>query len=173
MATELVRRARKRRSSRGAAATEGVIVATLFLLLFAGLWGALTFHHEKIRVMRDARAQAWNYALGACQGGGGAVASGGGQVLDDLASESDNAGSNPPPDTENQYANIEDSKLSEDSGYAASEVAGSVKMPGLIGGASYTPTGKMYLRCNEDPPPDNLLEIGKRAMNIAVGVFGF
>jgi hypothetical protein len=31
----------------------------------------------------------------------------------------------------------------------------------------------MYLRCNEDPPPDNLLELGKRAMKIAVGVFGF
>jgi hypothetical protein len=173
MASEILRRARKRRLRRGAAATEGVIIATFFVFMFACMWGALTFHHEKIRVMREARAQAWMYALNACSGGGGTTVAGGDDVLGDVASNAGNAGSSSPPDTDNEYANVGDSQLTEDSGYAWVQVDGSVTMPGLIGGTSYQPAGKMYLRCNEDPPPDNLLDIAKKAIKTLAGIFGF
>ncbi len=173
MASAIVSRIRRNRARRGAAATEGVIIATFFVFIFACMWGALTFHHEKIKVMRQARAQAWLYALNACQGGGGSTMDGGGDVLGDLASNSANSGASSPPDTQNDYANIDDSQLSEDSGYAWVQVKGSVTMPGLIGGNSYVPEGKMYLRCNEDPPPDNLLDLAKKAIKILAGMFGF
>jgi hypothetical protein len=173
MASQLLLRVRRRRLRRGAAFTEGVIVAAFFVFIFACLWGALTFHHEKIRVMREARAQAWLYALNSCQGSGGTTIDGGSDVIGDISSEAGNAGSNSPPDTQNEYANIGDSQLSEDSGYAWVQVDGAVTMPGLVGGASYMPQGKMYLRCNEDPPPDNLLDMAKNAIGIVAGLFGF
>jgi hypothetical protein len=173
MAASILSRVRRNRARRGAAATEGLIIATFFVFIFACMWGALTFHHEKIRVMRTARAQAWLYALNACEGGGGSTTDGGGSVMGDLASNSSNSGASSPPDTQNDYANIGDSQLSEDSGYAWVQVNGSVTMPGLIGGSSYVPEGKMYMRCNEEKPPDNLLDIAKRAIGILAGIFGF
>jgi hypothetical protein len=173
MATTIVSRLRRRRSRRGAAATEGVIIATFFVFIFACMWGALTFHHEKIRVMREARAQAWLYALNSCKGSGGTKMDGGGDVLDDLSSNTGNSGGPTPPSTDNDYANVEDSQLTQDSGYAWVQVNGSVAMPGLIGGKAYQPEGKMYLRCNEDPPADNLLDIAKKAIKTLAGIFGF
>jgi hypothetical protein len=143
-----------------------VIVAALFVVVFACMWGALRFHHEKLRVMREARAQAWTSAVGACQGGGG-------DVLDDIASNAQNSGSPAAPDTDNDYANIEDSTLTNDSGYTSAQVEGFVAMPGLIGGTAYAPTGRMFIRCNEDPPPDDLLQIARQAMKILTGSVGF
>jgi hypothetical protein len=173
MAPLTVSRLRRRRLRRGAAATEGVVIATFFVFIFACMWGALTFHHEKIRVMREARAQAWLYALNACEGGGGTKSGGGSDVLGDLKANTDTSGGPTAENSQNEFANVEDSKLTKDSGYASVSVVGSVAMPGLIGGASYQPDGKMYMRCNEDPPPDNLLDIGKKAMTIIKGMFGF
>lgn len=174
MSPSVLIRAKKRRLQRGAAFTEGVIIAAFFVFIFASMWGALTFHHEKIRVMREARAQAWVYALNACSGNGGTTVDGGGDVLGDIANNAGNAGSGAPPDTnEPETPSLGDSELTEDSGYASTVVNGSVTMPGLIGGQSYVPSGKMYIRCNEEPPPDNLLDLAKKAFNIVAGLFGF
>jgi hypothetical protein len=173
MAAALISRMRRRRARRGAAATEGVIIATFFVFIFACMWGALTFHHEKIRVMREARAQAWLYALNACKGSGGTTVDGGGDVLGDLASNTDASGGPTPENSQNDYANVEDSKLTQDSGYASIQVDGNVAMPGLIGGTSYTPTGKMYLRCNEAAPEDSPLAIARKAIKTLAGIFGF
>lgn len=174
MASAIVSRIRRNRARRGAAATEGVIIATFFVFIFACMWGALTFHHEKVRVMREARAQAWQYALNSCKGSGGSVVDGGGDVLGDINSNAANAGSNPAPNTdEPDTPSLGDSELTEDSGYAWTKVDGAVTMPGLIGGASYMPEGKMYIRCNEDPPDDNILDMGKKAFSMIADVFGF
>ena len=124
--------------------------------------------------MRDARAQAWNYALNACKGSGGQTVDGGDDVLGQINDNAANAGSNPAPNTdEPETPSLGDSQLSEDSGYAWTQVDGNVSMPGLIGGTSYVPVGKMYIRCNEEKPPDNLLDLAKRAFNIIKGIFGF
>jgi hypothetical protein len=165
MTAPTLRTARRLRRQRGAAAVEAVIVATFFVVIFACMWGAVKFHHEKIRVMKVARAQAWGQAVDACQGGG--------DVLDDLAANGTTSGAAKPPNTDNDYANVEDSKLTKDSGYASVQVAGSATMPGLIGGTSYVPTGRMKIRCNEDPPPETLMQKAKKAMDILVGIAGF
>lgn len=172
MAAELLRRARRRRQRRGAAATEGVIIATFFVFIFACMWGALTFHWEKVRVMKEARAQVWMYALNNCSGSGGTTVNGGDSFMNDIASNAGNAGNNGPPgEANNQFGNVTDSSLNDDAGYAQVEVTGSVTMPGLIGGKSYVPTGKMYVRCNEEPADDNILDIAKKAMGIAKDLF--
>lgn len=178
MAAKVLERVRSRRRRRGAAATEGVIVATFFVFMFACMWGALTFHWEKVRVMKEARAEAWMYALNACKGGGANTGLTPGEadsdVLGGISSNAGNAGISSPEPESSEVPNVADvGGVNEEKGYATTTVTGAVSMPGLIGGSSHSPTGKMYIRCNEEHPPQDFFQLAKTAFNMAKDLWPF
>lgn len=140
------------------------------------MWGAVTFHAEKIRVGKVARANGWNYALNACSGSGASTVDGGDNVMSGIDSATSTAGNNPTssmPGGETNVPSYSDSGLNDEKGYAFSEETGSVSMPGLIGGTGYEPRGYLYVRCNEDPPPENLGDLAMNAFKMAKGLWPF
>ncbi len=169
MAPRLFDRIRKRRRTRGAAATEAAVTAVFFVFIFACMWGAVTYHVEKLRVMKEARADGWNYALNSCSGSEGTTVSGG-DFMSGIDGEGAPAagvnGTNAQPANSQDIPQFQDSALNDDMGYAVVEGTGAVTMPGLIGGTSYAPKSKFYVRCNEDPPPTSLGDLASTAWGL-------
>ncbi|MEZ4220819.1 MAG: hypothetical protein R3B13_07790 [Polyangiaceae bacterium] len=152
---------RNRRRERGAAAVEGAVTATLFVLIFAGLWASLGFFRTKLDVMQTARQEAWQKALDPC-GGSGLLGGVKESLLGEISKE-DSSGS------EDKFGDFEGS-LDESGGYVTSNIEGSHTNSALFGGGTNKPVGKMYVRCNEDVSKEGLSDIVGEAFGIAKGL---
>ncbi len=150
--------ARSRRRQRGAAAVEGAMTMTLFVLIFGGIWAALGFFRAKIDVMQEARADAWQTALDPC-GGSGILGSVKDQLLEQVDS-GDTSGGN------EKFGDFE-SSLDQSGGYVTTNATATNVSNSLIGGGVYKPEGKMHIRCNEDISNDSLSSIAGEAMGMA------
>ena len=98
-----------RRSERGAALVEAIVIAPVLMMLFAGLLFVAYMYSQKLTTQGEARAAAWTYALGSCSGGGGQTRTTDGANLDAVTTDEE-----APPD----------SQLPEEGRTMASEAAG-------------------------------------------------
>lgn len=131
--------------------TESAIIAMVMVIVFACMWAAVSYEHAKIRVMDEARAQAWQKAIS------GDSCSGGGSMEGDINANAGDANSDATPDTSGVQGdyNMPISGVMTDSGYLTHELKRDVKFPGVIGGSTYTMWGKMHMRCNEKKKNDD------------------
>ena len=160
----------RRKRERGAAAVEGAMTATLFVLIFGGMLSAQAFFRGKIEAMGEARQVAWAQAMNACESGGG----------DDLLSGAESAPGSEPVNTglsEASDYNVGVGDLGQDSGYVdITGVKRTVVNKAPIGGGTYSPVGKFYVRCNEPPCSgvceNSMWELIKKAFGVATdGMF--
>lgn len=157
----------KRRRSRGAAMVESAIIAGFMVILFACLWAAASYHSTKIRVMDEARAEAWKKAIGPCQGAE--------SIHDDLSAAATEASSPGVPSTKSSddYVDLQKTSLAVGSGYVAVEKEKNVQFPGLLGGSTFPMKGRMRLRCNEPEAPETAVDFFKQGFAVLKATSGF
>jgi hypothetical protein len=136
---------------------EGAVVASVFVILFACLWAALSYHANKIRVMESARSEAWPAALDACPGDGNAFVDVGDHVNPHVADD---------------YADLDKSSLAVESGHVKVERLKAVTFPGVIGGTTVTMKGRMFLRCNEPKSPETAGQFFKQGFAVLLATSG-
>lgn len=146
---------------------ESAVIAGFFVILFACLWAAASYHSAKIRVMDSARAEAWKKALAPCLGHE--------SVSDDLSAATTAASAPSLPSTKSSdaYVDLEKTSIAVGSGYVAVDQEQSVQLPGLIGGSTYAMRGRMRLRCNEPEPPETLVDFFKQGFAVVKSTSGF
>jgi hypothetical protein len=66
---------RKRSRERGAAMVEGVVAIPFFLIMFAGIMFVGKLYETKMRVMRQTKEAAWDYAMCNCNDKGDPISS--------------------------------------------------------------------------------------------------
>jgi hypothetical protein len=168
------RKLRRNRLRRGAAMTEGVIISGLFMVLFALLWGAVVTQRTKLRVMDEARSQAWATALKGGDKCGEERAFG----RDDLNQGASAAGeSGVPQDGEtDKYAKVFGGGGHDlgrkDAGYVSVVITKNASVPKFIGGKTYSMQGKFHVRCNEPLPKEGLGYFFKQAWGIVSSIIG-
>ena len=128
---------------------ESAIIAMVMVIIFACMWGAVSYHKAKLQAMDQARAQGWAQALQACSGNE--------SVASDIGNAVGESGSEGMPSTSesDQFYDIKSNDAFKDSGYITITKSKNVKFPGVIGGQSFDMQGKMHMRCNEPKKNDD------------------
>lgn len=144
---------------------EAAIIAGMMVLVFACMWGAVSFQRAKLSAMNQARVAAWTAALRPCDGSE--------NTLEDLANTTDDAESDPLPNTQkvDQFAALGKTSLAKDSGYVDVTRKQSAQFPKVIGGQTYELQAHMYMRCNEPDPPETALEFFKTGFAVLKSSF--
>jgi hypothetical protein len=149
------RRLRSRRQQRGAAAVEGAITATLFVLTFACLLSAVGFASTKLEVMKEARAAAWRQALDHCEERPSAFDAAQREVTRDAAGEG--------PGSEDAYVGMAE-QLESDGNSVIGKGSAVFTNPRFLGAESFQVTNRIEIRCNENVQNDTLWEAIRSAM---------
>ncbi len=145
--------------------TEAAIIAAYMVIQFACMWGAVSYEKTKVMAMDEARYMSWQQALQPCDGSE--------STMGDIGNEAANAGSDPLPGgvPNSQMPNVGSTSLATDSGYVDLTRTQKVSFPAIIGGKEFAMQGKMYMRCNEPHPPENVVDFFKQAWNVIKGMF--
>lgn len=156
---------KRRRGERGAALVEAVVIIPFFIIIFASMIFVGQLYGEKQRTIREAKQNAWVYAMGNCQGS-----------MDDVSSETDgspmsqvqNADPNVNPDPTQQFSGSDPgmAKLQQDMGTAVATSTGSVTASKGIGGFTNNLSTTTRVQCNEPPIDGNLFGVFKFAWNL-------
>ena len=124
---------------------EAVVAIPLFLIVFACMLYVGKLYSEQQRTLREAKQQAWTFALGNCQGGSGAA-----QPDGDAASQLDSKGAGLPPSAQKYGGKANGDQLMQNWGTAVATVQGSVASGDFLGWTHQVST-TTRMQCNEKP----------------------
>jgi len=128
---------------------EAVVAIPFFIIIFVSMLYVGKLYAQKQRTLREAKRQAWTYALNNCEGsagnatkqGGGAPSPGGAQI---------------PPSGGKYAKNSGGGSLTKDSSTASATVKATVVADKLIGGFANKLSTTTRMTCNEKPAPDSI-----------------
>ncbi len=160
----------KRGSLRGAALIEALVVIPFFILTLAALIFAGSVYSTKLKAMREAKSQAWSYAMSNCgEAGNGSIGdarnwSGATQSYD----------GNPTSGVSMSGANAAQgaqgtSSLRRDVNAAVATVEYSTRSDLQIGSHEVRPKATERVMCNEPPYDANLSNVMSRAFSTLTG----
>lgn len=147
---------RTRRRRRGAAMVEAVVAIPFFIIVFASMLYTAKLYGEKQRTLREAKQQAWSYALANCEGSPGSSTS--------RQQDTDGVGTDEAVD---KYApHTDGAELLSDWGTASATVKGTTVASGAIGGFEAKLSTTTRVQCNEKPRDGNVLGVLKFAWGL-------
>jgi Flp pilus assembly protein TadG len=155
----------RKRRQRGAALVEAVVIIPFFIIIFASMIFVGQLYGEKQRTLREAKQNAWVYAMGNCQGSTSDVSS---ESDGDPMNQLQNNDPNVDPNQTQQFSGSDPgmAKLQQDMGTAVATSTGTVTASKGIGGFSNKLSTTTRVQCNEAPIDGNLFGVFKFAWNL-------
>ncbi len=136
---------------------EAVVAIPFFIIIFASILYVGKLYAQKQRTLREAKQQAWTYALNNCEGGGGASKQPDGNPVSGLNSQGAGLGKGA-----GSYVPASGGEsLTTDWGTATATVKGTVVADNLIGGYTNKLSTTTRMQCNEKPADDSILGVLK------------
>jgi hypothetical protein len=149
------RKLRGRRSSRGAAMVEAVVVIPFFIIIFASMIFVAKLYGEKQRTLRVSKEFAWTYAMSNCESGAAnASLESGGSPMGQMENQDPNVQNDPMQQFNGSDPGMD--KFNQDWGTSSSTVKGSVTASKAIGGFTNDLTTTTKVQCNEKRQKGNL-----------------
>lgn len=155
----------RRRRERGAALVEAVVIVPFFIIIFASMIFVGQLYGEKQRTIREAKQNAWVYAMGNCQGSMSDVSS---ETDGDPMGQLQSSDPNVDPGQTQQFSGSDPgmAKLQQDMGTAVATSTGKVTASKGIGGFTNSLSTTTRVQCNEPPIDGNLFGVFKFAWNL-------
>jgi len=137
---------------------EAVVAIPFFIIIFASMLYVGKLYAQKQRTLREAKQQAWTYALNNCEGSAGnATKQSGGNPMQNLNSQ----GAGMPSKGSGYVSSSGGSSLTKDWGTATATVKATVVADKLAGGMTNKLSTTTRMQCNEKPAKDSILGVLK------------
>ncbi len=136
---------------------EAVVAIPFFIIIFVSMIYVGKLYAKKQRTLREAKQQAWTYALNNCEGSAGnATKESGGNPIQNLNNKGVGMGQGG-----NYKGASGGGSLATDWGTATATVKATVVADNLIGGFTRKLSTTTRMQCNEKPAEDSILGVLK------------